>query len=97
MNASKGDQVVAVQCIDPKHPKQNKSGHATITWYKGPSRDGQRSYGVHVETEGDIWVGTTLESSASAPLSKGPWSLGGLKNEAVILNCHNNKRTIKPE
>jgi len=93
VNAAKGDQVVQVQCLNPKNPKENASGVATITWYKGPTKDGQRSYGIHVASKGNIWLGTSLSSEASTPLIQRPFSLGGLKNEAVIINCNNNNRS----
>lgn len=82
-----------MQCIDPKNPKLERAGSATITWYKGPIPDGQRSYGIHVESQGDVYLGTTLASEAGTPLVQGPFSLGGLENQAVIINCNGKERT----
>ncbi|PWN38573.1 uncharacterized protein FA14DRAFT_177835 [Meira miltonrushii] len=93
VDASTGDQVVKVQCIDPTNPKAERAGSATISWYKGPTQDGQRSYGIHVESQGNIYLGTTLASEQGTPLIQGPFSLGGLQNQGVIINCNGKERT----
>lgn len=94
IDASKADQTVQVQCIDPKNPKKKLGGKATITWYKSPNSDKQRSFGVKVSANKKIWLGTTAKEEATAPLINGKWSKSGLQGAAIIINCVNNTRAV---